>query len=182
MRALSLLLLLVACSGTTTDTTPTTDTDTSGTGLVDNGDGTATASDGLVWEVDGSADGLRWAEAVTYCEELTLAGGGWHLPSLTELRTLIRGCEGTVTDGECPASDTCDDLSCRAASCYACAADAGPTDGCYGPAELPNTCEAYWSSLEVSDDAGSAWFVSFVDGHVYSYGVGNSYYARCVRS
>lgn len=181
MRVLS--LLLIACSGSTstTDTPSHTDTDTTEPSLVDNGDGTATASDGLVWEIAGSTDGLRWAEAVTYCDDLDLAGGGWHLPSLTDLRTLIRGCEGTVTGGECPAGDTCDDLSCRAATCYACAADAGPTDGCYGPAELPDACEAFWSSLEVPDDVGSAWFVSFVDGHVYSYGLGNTYHARCVR-
>lgn len=190
---LSLLFVssLAGCTGDGgTDTTPThtgtTDTtDTSppaGEVLTDNGDGTSTGSvSGLTWTTEGSTEALLWADAVTWCDTLAVAGGGWHLPTITELRTLIRGCEGTVTDGTCGASDTCTDTTCRDGTCYACDPDQGPTGGCYGPAELTQECEAFWASTEVGNDPGSAWFVSFNDGHVYSYGVGNHYFARCVR-
>lgn len=186
MRALTVTLWLVACTGDTgqtphsgtesgpTDSTPTGDV------LVDHGDGTATAPGGLTWEVAGSTEGLRWQDAVAYCDGLALAGGGWHLPTIGELRTLIRGCETTVTGGSCGIDDTCTDLACRDASCYVCAPTEGPTDGCYGPAELPGPCEAYWSS-SMTENGDAAWFVSMIDGHVFSYGLGNRYHARCAR-
>jgi hypothetical protein len=57
----------------------------------------------------------------------------------------------------------------------------GPNGGCYGPPELGNECDTFWSSTEVGDGPGSAWFVSLNDGHVWSYSIGNHYHARCVR-
>lgn len=169
-----------------TGTTTETGTDTTLTGpetLVDNGDGTSTGSlSGLTWENEGAVDGLDWNSAVAYCTTLDLAGGGWHLPTIGELRTLIRGCPGTETDGSCGVTDACVDVACRAqGECYSCDVDFGPTGGCYGPAELGNACDTFWSSSDVPDATGSAWFVSFNDGHVWSYGLGNHYHARCVR-
>jgi hypothetical protein len=47
---------------------------------------------GLVWQagVDtGSTGRMTWQEAKTYCSQLTLAGGGWRLPSRIELVSIL---------------------------------------------------------------------------------------------
>jgi hypothetical protein len=43
----------------------------------------------LTWQLDVSATPLGWAAARDYCHELDLADGGWRLPSVNELQTLI---------------------------------------------------------------------------------------------
>jgi hypothetical protein len=43
----------------------------------------------LVWQRDAEAGAHTWAEAKTYCETLTVAAGGFRLPSMKELQTLI---------------------------------------------------------------------------------------------
>jgi hypothetical protein len=56
-----------------------------------NGDGTVTSSCcGLVFQqaCDRMADYI-WSDAVAYCENLQLAGGGWRLPEKEELITLV---------------------------------------------------------------------------------------------
>jgi hypothetical protein len=54
---------------------------------------------GLTWQKrDSSDDGLGdngnggrvvWEEAVAYCAKLTLAGGGWRLPTVEEAKALV---------------------------------------------------------------------------------------------
>ena len=60
--------------------------------LVDNGDGTVTdTSTGLMWQQSTSnSDILPWTAALSYCENLTLAGyTDWRLPNIKELRTIV---------------------------------------------------------------------------------------------
>ncbi|HZR35704.1 MAG TPA: DUF1566 domain-containing protein [Nevskia sp.] len=44
---------------------------------------------GLEWQAQD--DGVRrtWAEAKAYCDQLELAGGGWRLPTVAELNSLV---------------------------------------------------------------------------------------------
>jgi len=44
---------------------------------------------GLVWQrvLDGSTH--TWADAKTYCANLTMAGGGWRLPTKNELLSVV---------------------------------------------------------------------------------------------
>jgi hypothetical protein len=58
--------------------------------FVDNGDGTVTdTSTGLMWQQE-TAGPITWEEALTYCEELTLAGySDWRLPNRNELHSLV---------------------------------------------------------------------------------------------
>jgi hypothetical protein len=43
----------------------------------------------LEWQSGPDSETRSWHEAVKYCERLELAEGGWHLPSLKELLTII---------------------------------------------------------------------------------------------
>jgi uncharacterized protein (TIGR02145 family) len=148
------------------------------------GDTWTDSSSGLTWQVTPSTNAYAWDDAITYCQKLSLDGGGWHLPSISELRTLIRGCDATETGGSCGVTDSCLDYSCQDESCYSCEGGNGTTDGCYGPSELPGECDWFWSSSQVAN-FGFAWFVDFAYGYVYYSYVGNrdagTVDSRCVR-
>jgi hypothetical protein len=90
----------------------------------DNGDGTITDNvTGLMWQQSADTDGdgdidaadkLTYAEACTYCQNLTLAGyTDWRLPDIKQLYSLIdfsgidpSGYGGTDTSGLVPFIDT----------------------------------------------------------------------------
>jgi hypothetical protein len=57
----------------------------------DNGDGTVTDNViGLMWQQAVAAGRYAWAQAVAYCETLTLAGhSDWRLPSMIELVSIV---------------------------------------------------------------------------------------------
>jgi formylglycine-generating enzyme required for sulfatase activity len=44
---------------------------------------------GLVWQRETDDTQRSWEEAGTYCSKLQIAAGGWRLPTLKELLTLI---------------------------------------------------------------------------------------------
>jgi len=58
--------------------------------FIDHGNGTVTdTSTGLMWQKDGSTY-MNWEGAVSYCENLTLAGyNDWRLPNANELQSLV---------------------------------------------------------------------------------------------
>jgi len=45
---------------------------------------------------------MNWDDAKSYCENLTLTGGGWHLPTISELHNLIRDCPASEIGGTRP--------------------------------------------------------------------------------
>ena len=59
--------------------------------FTDNGDGTVTdTATGLMWQKDTQGGQMDWDSAITYCENLSLAGhSDWYLPDLDELKSLI---------------------------------------------------------------------------------------------
>ena len=152
------------------------------------GDTWADSSSGLTWQVTPSSDYLDWEGAKTYCDTLSLDGGGWHLPTVSELRTLIRGCEATLTGGSCGVTDDCTFLSCCNMPCLnGCGLMAGPgSGGAYWPDGMPGEIHDYWSSSALADDDldfAAAWVVGFSTGVVHNSSINNSHanYARCVR-
>ena len=59
--------------------------------FIDNGDGTITDTDtGLMWQKDTAPGAYTWQQALSYCENLTLAEhNDWRLPNRNELQSLI---------------------------------------------------------------------------------------------
>jgi hypothetical protein len=147
----------------------------------DNGDGTVTdPSTGLVWEKKPSTRDLNWEKAKSHCQA---KGRGWRLPTISELRSLIRGCPGTVSGGACKVTDACLSGSCWSSDdCWACNYGGGPAGGCYRDATLEGSCGWFWVSSPVADYSGDAWSVGFGGGRVYNRDVGDGGRGvRCVR-
>jgi len=161
-------------------------------------------SGGGVW-VDESS-GLMWQktskcccdllDAYYYCQDLKLEDyNNWRLPSISEFRTLIRGCPATETGGECGVTDDCayygyddddDDYgheSCWDSSCRDCTKNEGPADGCYWPSQLNGECDIYWSGTHVWDDYSDSltWGILFYYGAVADLNNSLKKNVRCVR-
>ena len=138
----------------------------------------------LTWQDPPAEETMEWEKAKQYCQDLSLGGHtDWRLPTISELRSLIRGCPGTVTGGVCKVTDSCLSYSCSdAGACFSCSAGDGPAGGCYWPDEMQGTCLWYWSSSPVEDYDNFAWYVDFYDGIVYYYGYVNDVrHVRCLR-
>jgi len=153
-----------------------------------------------VWE--DSVSGLMWQNnilsvkkshesGIKYCKDLSWAGyADWRLPSISELRTLIRGCEPTETGGECKVADDClTEESCYDKKCTGCKWTSGPgIDGFHWPPELTHNLpdDNYLSSSEVIDyemveSEYMIWVIGFQNGRIFSFynGLWNT---RCVRN
>jgi len=138
---------------------------------------------GLMWQRERAPNSMTHEKAIEYCENLSLGGySDWRLPSISELKTLIVGCQ-SGTDA-CKVSDTC--LSwgkCRSDACY-CDANKGPgEDGYYwqkGVWQGGGTW--FWSSSVRSDNSYYAWGVGFGNGNVGYDNRNGDDDVRCVRA
>jgi hypothetical protein len=139
---------------------------------------------GLTWQVTPTGGTMSWSEAKAHCAGLSLDGGGWRLPKIGELRSLIRGCPATELGSEtCKVEEGgCLDSTCNDGDlCEYCPGNDGPADGCYWPDEMQGECSWRWSSSPVEDYGDIAWSVYFSYGDVYNDGVTNDINVRCVR-
>jgi hypothetical protein len=165
-------------------------------GGVDDGDVPADASfpcpegwydptSGLCWQEPPAGTLMTWYDAVSYCENLVLGGhpvGTWHLPTISELRSLIRGCPATETGGECGVTDECLGEGCGSwGPCNGCWGGGPGYGGCYCSPELAYCGGWYWSSSSYSGSSSYAWRVGFSVGYVGYFGKSSSYYVRCIR-
>ena len=127
-------------------------------------------------------------EATNYCANLSLGGHGpgeWRLPTISELRSLVRGCNATASDGACLVTDSCATCSCLCGT----ATDSDPCEGCGSPPAgqpyfwpagmLPGWFTRYLSSSH--DEAGNVWTLSFHDAAVTACSGGCMAGIRCVR-
>lgn len=137
----------------------------------------------LHWQNPAASDTYSWSRARSYCDRLESAGESeWRLPTISELRSLIRGCSDNVTGGLCGVTDSCLRYSSCHTNCGPCSSMAGPApDGCYWDSELRGTCAWYWSSSPDEGDDGLAWGVGFVYGYVGSYSKDGGSHVCCVR-
>lgn len=135
-----------------------------------------TKIDGNMWSPKSSSL-MDWDDAVSYCDNLTECGySNWHLPTISELRTLIQNCSFTVTGGSCGVTDSCLSYSnCRNDACNGCSSDSS------GKYSKLGDIGWFWSSSVQSDNSILVWSVSFSLGHVSSHSVANDSFVRCVR-
>jgi hypothetical protein len=116
-----------------------------------------------------SSETRSWDDAAAYCDALEWGGHDkWKLPSIDQLRSLIRGCADTeYPDGSCgieqacsydqdnDIEDTCNDDACNPSECVL---GYGPnSEGNYLPETL-NT-GLFWSSSQSTED--QAYYVHF---------------------
>ncbi len=142
--------------------------------------GSCSTIDGNMWSSKASLT-MDWDDAFSYCNNLTECGySDWHLPTISELRTLIKNCSGTVTGGSCGVTDSCLSYSnCWSDSCYC---DYIENNGGYYSKLGDDDNVWLWSSSTLSDDTNRAWRVGFDDGRVYSsHCKSNDDNVRCVR-
>ncbi|MBO4441511.1 DUF1566 domain-containing protein [bacterium] len=139
-------------------------------------------STGCIWSK--RYDSMKWRTAVHLCNSLNSSnyGGyssGWHLPTISELRTLIKNCPGTETGGSCEVSDSCLSDSCWSNDCYcSCKENNG---GYYSKLGDNDYVNLWSSSTSISDGPDYVWLVAFEDGFMYSDYKNNDNDVRCVR-
>jgi hypothetical protein len=140
---------------------------------------------GLCWQDWTDGGGGYWDDAVAYCAALSLGGyDDWRLPTISELRSLIRGCPATETGGSCGVVDTCLSFDCWSARCEGCPVRDAST-GVYASPELGGCGgDRCWSSShpypDGRGDSAYAWYVQFGNGRVW-FGEVTSMFVRCVR-
>ncbi len=117
-----------------------------------NGNGTVTDNvTGLVWQREDDNTTRTWDAAMTYCQDLGLAGStDWRLPSKKEFMGLV--------NYKIPYS--------------------GPT---IDTNAFQSTISWYWSSTTYAYGPSYAWVLYFSNGYVNYSGKGNNNYVRCVR-
>ncbi len=139
---------------------------------------------GLVWQDPPVTGTQKLQAAIDYCDALTLANlDDWRLPSVSELRSLIRGCPATVTGGACEVLDSCLQESCNSIdACASCTSGQGPgASHCYWDPVLSGTCGALWSSSVDETNTGRNWIIDFSLGGFDIDGGQNLHLVRCVR-
>jgi hypothetical protein len=125
---------------------------------------------GLTWQVTPTGGGMKWTEAKAHCKNLSLDGHrGWRLPTISELRSLIRGCLVTQRGGPFGVRDTCLSSGCAKGPYHNCLPKSSPgLSGAYWPPDILGDADFYWSASLVSDNdfANTAWGVNFDDARV----------------
>jgi hypothetical protein len=172
---LSLVILSVSCGGDDDDDNDDSDDDGAAVWTDETTD--------LMWQT-GDNPVLEWLDAVDYCDNLELGGySDWRLPNLDELRSLIRGCEATMTGGECGLTNDCTGSVCDSDACNGCEAKGGPgIDGYYQDEALDADTGIVWSSTDVAQDTSTARIVTFWEASIGEMAkAGNELTVRCVR-
>jgi len=125
---------------------------------------------------------MTWQQAKNHCDSLNslnYAGfsSGWHLPTIDELRTLIKNCDKTITGGTCKITDNCSSPSCGTWDDCSCQQSASPKYSKFKDKDI------LWSSTAVSNYSATdlAWFVDFSQGQVSNMGKAGYTQFRCVR-
>ena len=150
----------------------------------------------LMWQ-RGNQSEKTAADATTFCNDATIdTFHDWRLPTISELRSIVDGCDGVGTGFDtftgddattCGVIDACLDSTCSDANCDGCVNSGGAgVDGLYFTPELwtytGDTAGRFWSSSTVPNQADSIWFVRFSNASVAYNWIGSEYFVRCVRN
>lgn len=132
-----------------------------------------------------SSKKMSWDSAVSYCENLTEDNHtDWRLPNIDELRTTIKNCPQTETDGECKVSEKGDCLSsekCGGKQKGSCACEYKKNNGGYYSKLGDPDGVWLWSSSVVSDEPNSRWRIGCSSGFVIHSNTATNFHVRCVR-
>ena len=146
----------------------------------------------LIWSASNGKN-AKWADAKTHCDDLTEGGfKDWHMPTISELRTLIQNCAKTATGGSCNVTDEClSSLSTANPRCYnidLCTSTTNAigiercgdkTDGSYS--KLGDGAVYLWSSSVPTNDQDNAWFIYFKNTNITTQPKNRTGMVRCVR-
>jgi len=184
-------------SDSDSDADTDTDTDTDADGGVFDCTGAGMWLDpetNLCWENPPSSDTGLYSAAIDHCASL---GPEWRVPTISELRSIIDGCDRASWDllaGVCDAIVTCCGVSeaCKEASCWDMTDCAGCLPllggpgawGCYSKAGLLGTCtDEFFSSTATSGGVDEVWTVFFQSGYVVQQATATTEcQVRCVRA
>jgi len=142
----------------------------------------------LCWEEPPPNTTGSWTEARQHCSDM---GGAWRMPTLDELRSLVRGCASSYwniledSGGACGLHNDCSELACWSGDCMGCASNSGPDDdpaGCYWPPALSGTCGIYWTSTPYADDTSESWGITFDTSALWHFANTSGRRVRCVMS
>ncbi|MBO4698121.1 DUF1566 domain-containing protein [bacterium] len=134
-------------------------------------------------------NGLMWSskyeektfyDAIDYCKSVVTCGeNGWRMPTIGELRTLVKNCAKTETGGSCKVTDNCVSSQCDSDNCYL------PRCGSSSHSIFGDTNSLWSSSYKLEDEvattAAVAWKINFTDASISASNTGTTYNFRCVR-
>ncbi|MBN2361574.1 MAG: DUF1566 domain-containing protein [Deltaproteobacteria bacterium] len=146
----------------------------------------------IEWQEPPTTTQMTFQEAATYCRGLVHGGyDDWNVPSISELRSLVRGCSLTVSGGDCGVTDGCYSTApmcynaeeCNAGTPPTCGPFGGPgTIGCYMDPALAGSngiCDKkYWSCAHPSNEL---WTVNFATATVALWYAAFDANVRCLR-
>ena len=137
----------------------------------------------LMWQKTPASHAMNWSSAKRDCENLSLGGySDWRLASISDLRSVIHGCEKTSSSGVCQLSDSCLSSTCWSNDCKGCIDNQGPPKDCYWPEGFLGECSIFWSSSSYLERDDLAWVVDFRSGRLTNWGKKYSdVHFRCVR-
>ncbi len=144
-------------------------------------DGIWTSGSGLRWDASPPQATLYYSDAVNHCQDLTLGGYSWRLPTITEAMAVVTGCQAIEV---CGVTESCDQSNQCELDCYACPNSQGPgVTGCYTHPTMPwpYSCGyAIWTQSACVGDVEGYWIMKYDTGQVFAHH-GNSYTGvRCV--
>ena len=134
----------------------------------------------LQWS--GKASQMNWMMAVDYCKNLREGGyRDWRLPTIDELRTLIKNCPRTEVGGSCRVSEK---QGCLSGGCRNnCSCQIIESDPNYY--SKMGDSSTLWSSSVLEGDPSVSpyfkWLVTFYNGGVVADKIGEAKSVRCVR-
>lgn len=146
----------------------------------------------LIWS-SATSQNKKWAEAENRCSGLEEGGfEDWRMPTISELRTLVRNCQKTATGGLCKVTDECTaSYSTANPQCYnidLCTSTTNAlgiercgdkTDGSYS---LLGDASVYlWSSSVPDEDHDKAWYIYFKNTNILNQKKTLTGIVRCVR-
>ena len=136
----------------------------------------------LMWQNPALADKMSWSQAMQYCQHLSHDGhSDWYLPTIEEMRSLLRGCSDySGKGGRCEVTTGCLSADCWSSYYCSCDGGGGPAGGCYWPDDMQGPCKWYWSSSPVQDGKGGAWGIHFNSGLISAV-ADDPWHVRCVR-